>query len=161
MIAIVNRSPCVHQRPRMPLSPAREVTEPQPDPPRCADAAPPPFDPSPPPGASASRREVHRRRGLVRLMSLGPAMQPNTDSSKRTYTVEETARALGISRSTAYECIRTGEIPYLRFRRRIVIAAAVLDQMLSVPAPEEGSSKSSSDATASAASRSRDGTTWE
>jgi len=49
-------------------------------------------------------------------------------------------RALGISRSTAYECIRTGEIPYLRFRRRIVIAAAVLDQMLSVPASEEASS---------------------
>ncbi len=53
--------------------------------------------------------------------------------TKKTYTVEEAAHELGISRSTAYECVRTGEIPCLRFRRRIVIAAAVLDQMLSAP----------------------------
>ncbi|MCP4303668.1 MAG: helix-turn-helix domain-containing protein [bacterium] len=56
---------------------------------------------------------------------------------KRTYTVTEVARELGISRSTAYECVRTGEIPCLRFRRRIVVAASVIDQMLS---PAAGSS---------------------
>jgi excisionase family DNA binding protein len=55
----------------------------------------------------------------------------NEQRQKRTYTVEEAARELGISRSTAYECVRTGELPCLRFRRRIVIVAEVIDQMLS------------------------------
>ena len=58
----------------------------------------------------------------------------NKQPPKRTYTVEEAARELGISRSTAYECVRTGELPCLRFRSRIVVPAAVLDQMLSAPA---------------------------
>ncbi|MDW3217750.1 MAG: helix-turn-helix domain-containing protein [Acidimicrobiales bacterium] len=85
---------------------------------------------------------------------------------KRTYTVTEAAQQLGISRSTAYECVRTGEIPCLRFGRRIVVAATVIDQLLSAPAPstvpaDELGSKSISEATASAASRSSDGATWE
>ncbi len=62
---------------------------------------------------------------------------------KRTYTVEEVARELGISRSTAYECVRTGEIPCLRFRRRIVVAAAVIDQMLSTPPTDPVSARES------------------
>jgi excisionase family DNA binding protein len=49
---------------------------------------------------------------------------------RRTLTVEEAARALGISRSTAYECVRNGTIPSLRFRRRIVISAVVIDRLL-------------------------------
>ena len=77
---------------------------------------------------------------------------------KRTYTVTEVAHELGISRSTAYECVRTGEIPCLRFGRRIVIAAAVIDQLLTAPASsavpaDELGSKSINEATASAASR--------
>ena len=83
---------------------------------------------------------------------------------KRTYTVTEVAHELGISRSTAYECVRTGEIPCLRFGRRIVVVAAVIDQMLSAPASstvpaDELGSKSINEATASAASRSSDGGT--
>ena len=75
-------------------------------------------------------------------------------------------RELGISRSTAYECVRTGELPCLRFRSHIVVPAAALDQMLSAPASSAGSadelgSKSINEATASAASRSSDGATWE
>ncbi len=90
----------------------------------------------------------------------------NEQRPKRTYTVEEAARELGISRSTAYECIRTGELPCLRFRTRIVVPAAALDQMLSAPASSSGpvdelGSKSIREATASAASRSSDGATWE
>jgi excisionase family DNA binding protein len=40
---------------------------------------------------------------------------------RQTYTVAEIAGLLGISRSTAYECVRRGEIPSRRFGRRIVI----------------------------------------
>lgn len=49
---------------------------------------------------------------------------------RRTYTVDEAASLLGISRSTAYECVRTGELPSLRFRRRIVIPAHALEQLI-------------------------------
>jgi excisionase family DNA binding protein len=48
----------------------------------------------------------------------------------RTITVEEAARLLGISRSTAYECVKSGEIPSIRFRRRIVIVSSAVDAML-------------------------------
>ena len=49
---------------------------------------------------------------------------------RRTLTVDEAALALGISRSTAYECVRNGSLPALRFRRRIVISAIVIEQLL-------------------------------
>jgi excisionase family DNA binding protein len=38
-----------------------------------------------------------------------------------TLTVEQTAKLLGIGRSTAYELVRTGDIPSLRLGRRIVV----------------------------------------
>jgi excisionase family DNA binding protein len=40
-----------------------------------------------------------------------------------TYTVPEVAELLGISRSTAYECVRRGDIPALALGRRIVVRA--------------------------------------
>jgi excisionase family DNA binding protein len=49
---------------------------------------------------------------------------------RRTLTVDEAALSLGISRSTAYECVRNGTLPALRFRRRIVISAVVIEQLL-------------------------------
>ena len=48
-----------------------------------------------------------------------------------TYTVTEVARALGISRSTAYECVHRGEIPTIRFGRRVVVARTTLEKLLS------------------------------
>ena len=47
-----------------------------------------------------------------------------------TYTVEQVAEMLRISRSTAYRCVESGEIPCLRLRRRIVVPAAAIDAML-------------------------------
>jgi excisionase family DNA binding protein len=53
-------------------------------------------------------------------------------------TVTETAAMLGISRSSAYECVRTGSIPSIRLGRRIVIpkqaVARILDVASQVPA---------------------------
>jgi len=51
-------------------------------------------------------------------------------SDPQTLSVEQAARRLGISRSTAYECVRNGSIPSLRFRRRIVIPAVAIEQLL-------------------------------
>jgi excisionase family DNA binding protein len=56
-----------------------------------------------------------------------PADQP-------TLTVEETGDALGISRASAYEGVKTGEIPSIRIGRRIVVPTAALRQLLKLDA---------------------------
>ena len=43
-------------------------------------------------------------------------------SQRLTYSVSEVAELLGNSRSTAYDCIRHGEIPALVLGRRIVVS---------------------------------------
>jgi excisionase family DNA binding protein len=50
-----------------------------------------------------------------------------------TFTVPEAAMLLGISRSSAYECVRRGEIPSLTLGRRVVITHAALEQLLGAP----------------------------
>ncbi|MGD9753797.1 MAG: helix-turn-helix domain-containing protein [Acidimicrobiia bacterium] len=50
--------------------------------------------------------------------------------TKLTYTVPEAAALLGISRTTAYECVRRGEIPSLHLGRRILITRTQLEQLL-------------------------------
>ncbi|MBU2009194.1 MAG: helix-turn-helix domain-containing protein [Chloroflexi bacterium] len=47
-----------------------------------------------------------------------------------TVTVPEAARLLGIGRGLAYELARLGELPCLRFGRRLVIPRAALTEML-------------------------------
>ena len=42
-------------------------------------------------------------------------------TERLTLTVDEVAIALGISRSSAYECARRGEIPTVRLGRRLVV----------------------------------------
>ncbi len=49
---------------------------------------------------------------------------------RRTLTVAEVAALVGISRSTAYECVRRGEIPSRRFGRRVVVLRHELEQLL-------------------------------
>jgi len=46
---------------------------------------------------------------------------------RRTYSLDEAAATLWISRTTAYECVKTNELAALRFRGRIVISTAVID----------------------------------
>ncbi len=53
-----------------------------------------------------------------------------SDFIRRTYTVDEAAAVLGISRTTAYECVKSGELPSLRFRRQIVIPATALKALV-------------------------------
>jgi excisionase family DNA binding protein len=50
--------------------------------------------------------------------------------NRRTYTVTEAARILGISRSSAYEAVRRGEIASITIGHRIVIARATIDELL-------------------------------
>ena len=50
-----------------------------------------------------------------------------------TLTVVEAAAILGISRTTAYQSVRRGEIPARRFGRRVVILRHELEQLLAWP----------------------------
>ncbi|HEY3090682.1 MAG TPA: helix-turn-helix domain-containing protein [Jatrophihabitantaceae bacterium] len=52
-----------------------------------------------------------------------PALQP-------TVTVEEAGDALGVSRASAYEGVRKGEIPSIKIGRRIVVPTAALRRLL-------------------------------
>lgn len=51
---------------------------------------------------------------------------------RTTITVEEAASMLGISRSSAYEAVRNGEIPSLRIGRRCVIPVHPLLDLLGI-----------------------------
>jgi excisionase family DNA binding protein len=57
-----------------------------------------------------------------------------TVTEKRTVTVEEAAKALGIGRGHAYELARRGELPgVLKLGRRFVVSRAALDRALDDP----------------------------
>ena len=67
---------------------------------------------------------------------------------RRTYTVTEAATVLGISRTSAYERVRAGDLPALRLGRRIVIARAVVDAFVTGAAVTgDGRDRAATDAT--------------
>lgn len=45
-------------------------------------------------------------------------------------TVSEAARVLGISRSSAYECVRRGELRAVRLGRRLVVPRSAVTELL-------------------------------
>ena len=51
-------------------------------------------------------------------------------------TVDEAAVELRISRSSAYDAVKTGEIPSIRIGRRILVPRAKLEQMLGADSAE-------------------------
>ena len=61
-------------------------------------------------------------------------LNASTDQGRLTFTVEEAARALGIGRNTAYEAVRTGELPCLRVGGRILVPKAAVNRLLENPA---------------------------
>lgn len=57
------------------------------------------------------------------------------DEARKTVTVAEAAKLLGIGRSLAYELARRGELPgALRLGGRIVVSRAALERFLAVDA---------------------------
>ena len=75
----------------------------------------------------------HSRTCPVRRVRLSGTPSTTTwrcTRAQTTYTVPEAAELLGISRTTAYECVRRGEIPSLTLGRRIAITQAQLEQLL-------------------------------
>ena len=63
------------------------------------------------------------------------------DSRKKlTWTVKEAAEILGLSPNSAYQGIATGEIPYVKVGKRILVPRLALERMLF----EAGNGKDSS-----------------
>jgi excisionase family DNA binding protein len=56
-----------------------------------------------------------------------------------TYSIDEVAELLGISRTSVYECVRRGEIPARRFGRRLLVMRAEFEQILLEPGQTDGS----------------------
>jgi excisionase family DNA binding protein len=59
------------------------------------------------------------------------AIQVEQPEGQLTMSVGEAAKILGLSRSTAYEAVDTGEIPSIRIGRRILISRAAINRILS------------------------------
>lgn len=47
-----------------------------------------------------------------------------------TITVEEAAAMLGISRTSGYEYVRTGELPAIRIGRRLLVPVRAINELL-------------------------------
>jgi len=63
-----------------------------------------------------------------------PAEAP-ADEERLTYTLNEAARRLGISRALAYEAAHRGELPVCRIGRRMLIPRAALLRLLEDGSP--------------------------
>lgn len=50
-----------------------------------------------------------------------------------TITISEAARRLGLSRNSAYQAAKKGELPVLRIGRRLLVSVFALEQLLGSP----------------------------
>lgn len=51
-------------------------------------------------------------------------------TERRTYTVEEAGRILGIGRNQAYEAARRGDLATIKIGKRLLVPKAFLDRLL-------------------------------
>jgi excisionase family DNA binding protein len=49
---------------------------------------------------------------------------------RRTYSVEEAAKILGVCRNSAYALAKSGELPTVRLGRRLLVPREALDRLL-------------------------------
>jgi excisionase family DNA binding protein len=54
----------------------------------------------------------------------------NHQPERRTVTVPEAADLLGISRNSAYDAVKAGQIPAMKIGKRLLVPKAALDRML-------------------------------
>ena len=51
-------------------------------------------------------------------------------TERQTLKIEEAAKVLGISRNTAYDAVKTGELPTIKIGRRFLVPRVALERML-------------------------------
>lgn len=61
-----------------------------------------------------------------------------------TLSVEEAGRLVGLGRSASYDAARRGEIPTLKFGRRVVVPTAAFCRLLGIDAATEDSTDGAS-----------------
>ncbi len=71
-----------------------------------------------------------KRRTRLNQPTIDNRPPSRSATTARTMTVTDAAIALGISRSSAYECVRTGDLPALRLGGRIIVPIQAIDEML-------------------------------
>lgn len=52
------------------------------------------------------------------------------DVERKTLTVEEAGRVLGLGRSAAYNAAKRGQLPTLRIGHRVLVPRAALDRLI-------------------------------
>ena len=55
---------------------------------------------------------------------------PSKTTSRRTLSVPEAGRELGIGRNQAYEAVRRGEIPVIKIGKRLIVPRAAFERLL-------------------------------
>ena len=63
------------------------------------------------------------------------------NAERQTLKIEEAAKILGISRNTAYDAVKTGQLPTIKLGKRLLVPKVALDRMLANVAPELGAAK--------------------
>ena len=56
-----------------------------------------------------------------------------SSAGRKTISVEEASRWLGISRNSAYEAVKRGEIPTIKIGRLLLVPVAPFERMLGLP----------------------------
>jgi excisionase family DNA binding protein len=56
-------------------------------------------------------------------------------TERQTLKIEEAAKILGISRNTAYDAVKTGQLPTVKIGRRFLVPKVALDRLLQNVAP--------------------------
>ena len=60
----------------------------------------------------------------------------NTNTRPLVLTVTEAGLLLGVSRSTAYELVRSGDLESVQLRRRVVVPVAAIAKRLGITVPD-------------------------
>jgi excisionase family DNA binding protein len=63
-------------------------------------------------------------------METSNSVANEADPERRTVTVEQAGRILGISRGAAYTRARDGSLPTIRLGKRLLVPIAALDKLL-------------------------------
>ena len=60
----------------------------------------------------------------------GKDKQENQELERKTLSVEQAGKVLGLSRASAYVAAQTGDIPTIRIGRRLLVPKAALERLL-------------------------------
>jgi len=89
---------------------------------------------TPDPTTDAAVKE--KLAGLISVMH-GRRILDSRWDGRSTFTVEETAEILGLSRCAAYAAAKKGEIPVVRIGRRAIVPRVALERKLAGASPGE------------------------